>query len=113
MAGSDTLDAGFPGVAGEPVGYTGRPGFSHGGVGVAACWYGRRARRGAGTAVRRVQARRRPALAHLGAADIRLRAVRDALLQAADEIDADPPTWTAFRNRVADGVLQVRLPGAG
>ena len=25
---------------GPPGGYTGRPGFTHGGVGVAACWYG-------------------------------------------------------------------------
>ena len=44
MAGSDTLDVGFarvPAVAvGPPAGYTNRPGFSHGGVGVAACWYG-------------------------------------------------------------------------
>ena len=44
MAGSDTLDVGFtrvPAVAvGPPGGYTDRPGFSHGGVGVAACWYG-------------------------------------------------------------------------
>src|ERR1700722_15059549 len=44
MAGSDTLDVGFDDVAAEPVGpvggYTGRPGFAHGGVGVAACWYG-------------------------------------------------------------------------
>src|SRR5580704_8769166 len=44
MAGSDTLDVGFPAVAavavGPPDGYTLRPGFSHGGGGVAACWYG-------------------------------------------------------------------------
>ena len=44
MAGSDTLDVGFPGIAAVPVGppdgYVNRPGFSHGGVGVAACWYG-------------------------------------------------------------------------
>jgi alkylation response protein AidB-like acyl-CoA dehydrogenase len=42
MAGSDTLDVGFPAVpaetVGPPGGYTGRPGFSHGGAGVAACW---------------------------------------------------------------------------
>ena len=49
MAGSDTLDVGFPRVpavpVGPPGGYTDRPGFSHGGVGVAACWYGGRPRR--------------------------------------------------------------------
>ena len=44
MAASDTLDVEFTDVLGEPVGgpgdYTGRPGFAHGGAGVAACWYG-------------------------------------------------------------------------
>ena len=44
MAGSDTLDVEFTDIPGEPVGepgsYTGRPGFAHGGAGVAACWYG-------------------------------------------------------------------------
>jgi SAM-dependent methyltransferase len=44
MAGSDTLDVTFTDIPGEPVGgpgsYTGRPGFAHGGSGVAACWYG-------------------------------------------------------------------------
>ena len=44
MAGSDTLDVRFSGIPAEPVGgpgrYTGRPGFAHGGAGVAACWYG-------------------------------------------------------------------------
>ena len=44
MAASDTLDVEFTGIPAEPVGepggYTGRPGFAHGGAGVAACWYG-------------------------------------------------------------------------
>jgi alkylation response protein AidB-like acyl-CoA dehydrogenase len=95
MAGSDTLDVGFPGVQADPVGppggYTDRPGFSHGGAGVAACWYG------GARAVARVllnAASKRDvgphALAHLGAVDLGLRTARDALGQAADEIDADP-----------------------
>jgi hypothetical protein len=95
MAGSDTLDVGFDDVPAEPVGppggYTGRPGFTHGGVGVAACWHGG-ARAVAGTLLG--AARRRDvgphALAHLGAADIALTSARVALDQAADEIDADP-----------------------
>jgi alkylation response protein AidB-like acyl-CoA dehydrogenase len=95
MAGSDTLDVGFPAVAAEPVGppdgYVSRPGFSHGGVGVAACWYGG-ARSVAQTLT--VAASKRDvgphALAHLGAIDLGLRAVRSALRQAAEEIDADP-----------------------
>jgi alkylation response protein AidB-like acyl-CoA dehydrogenase len=95
MAGSDTLDVGFPGIAAEPVGppggYTSRPGFSHGGVGVAACWYG--GARGVARALLRAAAKRDigpHALAHLGAVDIALRTVRAALGQAAQEIDADP-----------------------
>ena len=95
MAGSDTLDVGFPGIVAQPVGspeaYTRRPGFSHGGVGVAACWYGGAravARVLAGAASKRDVGPH--ALAHLGAVDLGLRTVRAALGQAADEIDADP-----------------------
>ena len=95
MAGSDTLDVGFPGVAAIPVGamdaYTNRPGFSHGGVGVAACWYG--GARGVARALLAAASKRDVgphALAHLGAVDLGLRTARAALDQAADEIDADP-----------------------
>jgi alkylation response protein AidB-like acyl-CoA dehydrogenase len=95
MAGSDTLDVGFPGIpavaVGLPGGYTDRPGFSHGGVGVAACWYGGAravARTLLGAAAKRDVGPH--ALAHLGAVDLGLRAARAALDQAADEIDADP-----------------------
>jgi alkylation response protein AidB-like acyl-CoA dehydrogenase len=95
MAGSDTLDIGFPDVTAEPVGppdgYTNRPGFSHGGVGVAACWYG--GARAVGRTLLHAAAKRDigpHALAHLGATDIALRTARAALDQAADEIDADP-----------------------
>jgi alkylation response protein AidB-like acyl-CoA dehydrogenase len=95
MAGSDTLDVGFPGIPAEPVGppgaYTGRPGFSHGGVGVAACWYG--GARGVARALLRAAAKRDigpHALAHLGAVDIALHTARAALGRAANEIDADP-----------------------
>lgn len=95
MAGSDTLDVGFPAVpaeaVGPPGGYVGRPGFSHGGAGVAACWYG--GARGVARALVRAAAKRDVgphALAHLGAVDIALRTARVALVRAADEIDADP-----------------------
>jgi alkylation response protein AidB-like acyl-CoA dehydrogenase len=95
MAGSDTLDVGFPGIAAVPVGpphgYANRPGFSHGGVGVAACWYG--GARGVARALLRAASKRDVgphALAHLGAVDLGLRTARAALGQAADEIDADP-----------------------
>ena len=95
MAGSDTLSVDFDDAPAEPVGppggYTGRPGFTHGGVGVAACWYG--GARGVADALLGA-ARRRDvgphALAHLGAVDVTLASARTALDQAADEIDADP-----------------------
>ncbi|HMD92152.1 MAG TPA: acyl-CoA dehydrogenase [Trebonia sp.] len=95
MAGSDTLDVGFAGVPAAPVGapggYTGRPGFSHGGVGVAACWYGGACAVGRTLASAAAKRDVGPhALAHLGAVDIALCSARAALDRAADEIDADP-----------------------
>jgi hypothetical protein len=95
MAGSDTLDVRFGRVPAEPVGapggYVARPGFSHGGVGVAACWYG--GARGVARALA-TTARQRDigphGFAHLGAVDIALRSAAAALDQAADEIDDDP-----------------------
>jgi alkylation response protein AidB-like acyl-CoA dehydrogenase len=95
MAGSDTLDVGFPGVPGDPVGppggYTDRPGFSHGGVGVAACWYG--GARGVARTLLSAAGKRDVgphALAHLGAVDLGLHTAWAALAAAAREIDADP-----------------------
>jgi len=95
MAASDTLDVSFGGVPAEPLGapgaYTRRPGFSHGGVGVAACWYG--GARAAGRTLLAAAAKRDVgphALAHLGAVDIALMTARTALREAAAEIDADP-----------------------
>jgi hypothetical protein len=95
MAGSDTLDVRFTRVPAEPVGppggYVNRPGFTHGGVGVAACWYG-----GARGVARPLLAAARQrdigphGFAHLGAVDIALRSGSAALDQAADEIDSDP-----------------------
>ena len=95
VAASDTLDVDFTDIPAEPVGepggYTSRPGFAHGGTGVAACWYG--GARGVGQALLTAAAKRDVgphALAHLGAVDIALHTTRDALEQAAAEIDADP-----------------------
>jgi alkylation response protein AidB-like acyl-CoA dehydrogenase len=95
MAGSDTLNVRFDHVpaeaVGAPGGYLARPGFSHGGVGVAACWYG-----GARGVARPLLAAARQrdigphGFAHLGAVDIALRSAAAALEQAADEIDDDP-----------------------
>ncbi|MFX4292873.1 acyl-CoA dehydrogenase [Streptomyces bohaiensis] len=130
MAGSDSLDVRFHDLPGTPVGapgaYTDRPGFHHGGVGVAACWLG------GAHAVARVlrdrSARRSDPLtdARTGAVDVQLYAARTALAQAAQEIDADPEdaTGTAevralrIRALIADACSAVldhvgRATGAG
>jgi alkylation response protein AidB-like acyl-CoA dehydrogenase len=95
MAGSDTLDVDFGDVPAQPIGgpgaYVERPGFAHGGAGVAACWYG--GARAVGHTLLAAAGQRDVgphALAHLGAVDIALRTVRTALDEAAGEIDADP-----------------------
>ncbi|MEX3906866.1 acyl-CoA dehydrogenase [Paraburkholderia sp. BR14312] len=77
-------------LVGPVDGYLRRPGFWHGGAGIAACWYGA----AAALAVRlRDAARRRddPHLnAHLGAADAALSAARALLRDAAHKIDSAP-----------------------
>ncbi|MGH3200754.1 MAG: acyl-CoA dehydrogenase [Streptosporangiaceae bacterium] len=95
MAASDTLDIRFADIAAEPLGdpgrYISRPGFAHGGAGVAACWYG--GARAVGLTLRAAAAGRDVgphALAHLGAVDIALHTARTALDVAAAQIDADP-----------------------
>jgi hypothetical protein len=95
MAASDTLDVEFVNITATPVGdagaYTSRPGFAHGGAGVAACWYG--GARGVGKTLLAAATERDlgpHALAHLGAVDIALHTARAMLETAADEIDADP-----------------------
>ncbi|MFE9425898.1 acyl-CoA dehydrogenase [Kitasatospora sp. NPDC006697] len=95
MAGSDTLDVNLDGVrataVGEPGAYLDRPGFHHGGIGVAACWYGG-ARAVAGTllSAARTWDLDPHALAHLGAVDARLATVEALLDSAAAAVDADP-----------------------
>ncbi|WP_130799672.1 acyl-CoA dehydrogenase [Streptomyces otsuchiensis] len=94
MAASDSLDVRFRGAAarvvGAPGAYLRRPGFHHGGVGVAACWLG------GADAVARVlyaaAARSASPLrdSHLGAVEIDLRAAWAVLAEAAAEIDDDP-----------------------
>ncbi|UVE96907.1 acyl-CoA dehydrogenase family protein [Dietzia sp. B32] len=106
MAGSRTTAVEFTDVPARAVGdrrsYLDRPGFWHGGVGVAACWLG------AGIAVARPLLARatRPdvdphTLAHLGGVDVALGGASWALDAAAAEIDRDGPDadLTAARHR--------------
>jgi hypothetical protein len=101
MAASDTRTVVFHDAVATAVGgpgdYVNRPGFWHGAVGVAACWYG-----GAAGVARlllgraqsdAVEGRRDPHLmAHLGAVEAALGGAADTLLAAAAEIDAHPNT---------------------
>jgi alkylation response protein AidB-like acyl-CoA dehydrogenase len=83
----------FESVPAEPVGgpndYLQRPGFWHGGAGVAACWLGG-AERVADTLRRAGPRLDDHGAAHLGAVDAALAGARWALHAAAAEVDADP-----------------------
>lgn len=94
MAGSDSPDIRFTDVPATPVGgveaYLRRPGFHHGGVGVAACWFGG-ARAVARVLFTRAEQRADPFTdAHAGAVDLRLYTAGTVLRRAAEEIDLDP-----------------------
>jgi alkylation response protein AidB-like acyl-CoA dehydrogenase len=100
MAATESLEVLFEGAlvgeearVGEAGFYLSRPGFWHGAVGVAACWYG-----GALGAFRLLRHRLRAGsarpdehqLAHLGAVAVTCGAMRSALDVAAANIDGDP-----------------------
>ncbi len=106
MAGSDSRTVRFTDAPARPIGnpgdYVARPGFWHGGIGVAACWYGG-ALGVADTLVAAAAHDLNPhAWAHLGAVDVALGAAGCVLDSAAAAIDADP---LANRHRLA---LRVR-----
>ena len=92
MARSDSGAVDFVDVPAKPVGspgeYLNRPGFWHGGIGVAACWHG-----GALALAQTLRNRAREdpyRLAHLGAVDAALFAVECVLDSAARDLDRNP-----------------------
>jgi alkylation response protein AidB-like acyl-CoA dehydrogenase len=131
MAGSDTSDVHLADVPAVPVGspraYLDRPGFWHGGIGVAAVWAG--GARGVADALVRTAVERGPDPlrdAAVGAVDVLLAGLDAALAVAAAEVDADPQDTTgtaqlraqrvrALAARTGDEVLAVvgRTLGAG
>lgn len=97
MAGSRSVDVVFDGARATPVGpanfYVSRPGFWHGGAGVAACWFG--AARALGAALHASLSQRLAAgqpvdvhrLAQLGEVDVALQSTAALLRTAAAQID--------------------------
>lgn len=109
MRGSATVSVAFQHALGTAVGtpgqYVRRPGFLHGGAGIAACWYGSLTR----IAARVRDEAKRPSpdpfrMAHLGAVDVALSQARAVLREAAATIDArpdDPCALATARARLA------------
>jgi hypothetical protein len=94
MAATHSVDVCFDGVRAAPVGvpgaYIDRPGFWHGGAGIAACWYGAMLPFAQALADK-MAARPEPhGMAHLGRIDVLLQQTRALLREAARDIDAHP-----------------------
>ncbi|AUA57882.1 sulfur acquisition oxidoreductase, SfnB family [Achromobacter spanius] len=109
MRASASVNVVFDDAVCQPVGapgaYVNRPGFQHGGAGVAACWYGGLTRIAstlrAATPAERPNAPNSPnapsaptenphRLAHLGAVDVAMAQARAVLRDTAALIDANP-----------------------
>jgi alkylation response protein AidB-like acyl-CoA dehydrogenase len=107
---SETLDFGGPaiplqGAVGGPGFYLERPGFWFGAIGVAACWYG-----GAVGLVEHLGCTLDPSssdlvLADFGRALASIEAMRHVLVDASEEIDADP-TDTQGRSQFRAAVVR-------
>ena len=94
MAATGSVEVLFDNVEAQAIGnpgdYLQRPGFWHGGVGIAACWYGA-AREIAERLHRHCARREEPyALASLGAVDAALQAAAQVLRVSALDIDCHP-----------------------
>lgn len=105
MRASASVNVVFDDAVCQPVGapsaYVNRPGFLHGGAGVAACWYGAltriastlQAATAAGAApsgTANTQTENPHRLAHLGAVDVAMAQARAVLRDTATLIDANP-----------------------
>ncbi|MET1115695.1 MAG: acyl-CoA dehydrogenase [Comamonas sp.] len=109
-------------LLGERSVYLQRPGFWHGGAGIAACWYG-----AACQIAQLLRTRLHPdqphAAAHLGAMFTQLRAARAMFHQLAQRLDADPQSpWIeevqalrSFVRRLAGDIIErsARAMGPG
>ncbi len=82
-------------AVGSPGDYVSRPGFWHGGAGIAAVWYGGAVAIASALAASSRVSKDPHVAAHLGAVDSALRGARALLVEAAAWIDANP-TADAF-----------------
>lgn len=113
MAATRSVEVEFDDVAASLVGHTGgylqRPGFWHGGIGIAACWWGAAARLGEFLRESLTGRDDPHGLAHLGAVDVALLHGQARLHEAATWIDAHPDADTrqlALSVRAAvDGIV--------
>lgn len=119
MAGTDTEAVTFECVPARPVGepgdYLDRAGFWHGGIGVAACWFGGAVKVADTLYEKAGQTSDDIMLMHLGAVDALIAQGWAQLMNAADEIDKSPDDVVLARRRafqlrwsieqVATGVL--------
>lgn len=102
---------------GSGADYFERPGFWHGAIGVAACWFG--GARAVGERVLRTRRDDPVTRSHVGAVDTALWAGRAALVEAAAVVDRHPADravahTTALRTRaVIEGVAATVLDRAG
>jgi alkylation response protein AidB-like acyl-CoA dehydrogenase len=94
MQATASADVSFTATPATLVGaahaYVRRPGFWHGGAGIAACWYGAAAQTGRSlrdAATQRADAHR---FAHLGAVEVALAGAAAVLRECAAYIDANP-----------------------
>ncbi len=113
MHASASVEVLFQAAVGVPVGrpgaYLQRPGFWHGGIGIAACWYGA-AQRLAEALREQCRHREDPhALAHLGAVDIALYGAATVLRTCAQQIDKQPRADAQLLARRARAVIEATV----
>lgn len=110
MGATASVEVLFCDAEGVPVGgpgdYVQRPGFWHGGIGIAACWYG--AACALAQVLREHCARREEphALAHLGAVDTALAGAASVLRSSAAHIDRLPLANAQLLARRARAVVE-------
>ncbi|WP_367253395.1 acyl-CoA dehydrogenase [Pseudomonas sp. stari2] len=110
MAATGSVEVLFDEVEAQAIGapgdYLQRPGFWHGGIGIAACWYG--AAREIGERLRQQCARHEEphALASLGAVDSALHAASQVLRVSALDIDSDPHACAELLARRVRAVVE-------